>query len=354
MATLTEATYYTRRAITIGGIFLVGFIVIKVSSRLARDIWSKFKPTPPPPPTVAFGKLPQIEFPEKPAGEKPTSKLSFKLETIEGTLPSLPGVGRVYFMPIGKPDLLASERASQKVRKMGFTTQPQKLNESTYRWLSKDSPPVTLEMNIYTGKFHLRYPYETDQELLVSKNLPSDEQAKTESQNFLKSNQLLTGELEKGEAQISYWGLNPSGLVPAISLSEAEFVRVNLFRADLDELKILPADPKESLVNFLFSGSKNLNKKIVEIKYTHFPVEKESFATYPLKPIAAAWQEMQEEKGYVAHLGQNNDGQIIIRRISLAYYDPAELQTYLQPIYVFEGDKNFFGYVPAITPEWTE
>lgn len=357
MATLTETTYYARRIIAIGGVLLVGFFVFKISFRLAKNIWLKLRPTPPPPPTMAFGKLPKIKFPEKLTEEgstgEPTPKLTFRLETIEGGLPSLPEIGKVYFVPIGKPHLLALERAVERLRKMGFVAQPQALDKTTYRWTTKDSPPTTLEMNIYTGKFHLRYPYETDQELLISKTLPSNEQAKKESLDFLKENKLLTGELEQGETQISYWDLSSSGLVPVVSLSEAKFVRIGWYRANLDELKILPANPKESLVSFLLSGSQKSNKKIVEIKYTHFPVEKESFATYPLKPIATAWQEMQSE-GYIAHLGQNESGQIVIRRISLAYYDPADSQTYLQPIYVFEGDRNFFGYVTAITPEWTE
>lgn len=353
MATLTETAYYTRRSIAIGGILLVGFIVVKISFNLAKNIWSKLNPPPPPPPTMAFGKLPKIKFPDK-SSDEPTPELSFRLETIEGSLPALPNIGKVYFMPIGKANLLALERTSEKVRKMGFTTQPQGLNESTYRWTSKDSPPVTLEMNIYTGKLHLRYPYEIDQELLTSKNLPSNEQAKAEAKNFLKNNQFLTAELEEGETQLSYWDLAPSGLVPVLSLSEADFIRADLFRANLDELKILPANPKESLVNFLFSGSRQSNKRTVEIEYTHFPVEKESFATYPLKPIATAWQEMQGKKGYIAHLGENQNGQIVIRRIYLAYYDPGESQNYLQPIYVFEGDREFFGYVPAMASEWTE
>ncbi|NMB56402.1 hypothetical protein GYA19_00515, partial [Candidatus Beckwithbacteria bacterium] len=43
---------------------------------------------------------------------------------------------------------------------------------------------------------------------------------------------------------------------------------------------------------------------------------------------------------------------IMIRNISLAYFDSKLPQKYLQPIYVFEGDDNsnreFIAYIPAL------
>jgi len=42
-------------------------------------------------------------------------------------------------------------------------------------------------------------------------------------------------------------------------------------------------------------------------------------------------------------------GQVTIRNIYLAYFEPVTLTNYLQPIFVFEGDNNFVAYVPAIS-----
>jgi len=92
----------------------------------------------------------------------------------------------------------------------------------------------------------------------------------------------------------------------------------------------------------------------VEISYVYFPVEKEIFGTYPLKPVTQAWNELQQGQGYIANLGQNEDGQVTVRKVYLGYYDADTPQHYLQPIYVFEGDKSFFAYVPAVEPKWTE
>ena len=75
---------------------------------------------------------------------------------------------------------------------------------------------------------------------------------------------------------------------------------------------------------------------------------------YPLKSIQAAWEEFQKNQGFIANLGQNDKNEIIIRKVSLSYYDADKPQHFLQPIYVFEGDRNFIGFLPAIDPKWTE
>ena len=350
MATLTQTAYYTRRALKIGAVLLIGFFVVKTSFRIVKNVWQRLNPPPPPPPTVAFGKLPKINFPQ----QEKRFELKFQLETIEGGLPQLPNVGKVYFMPKQRPNLLALDRAKEKARKMGFHTKPEAISETVYRWTNQETPPTILEMDINNNNFYFRYLYENDQGLLKEKYLPNNQQATQEAKNFLKSRGFLADDLATGPVEFDYLRFSPSGLTPAISLSEADFIRIKLFRSNLDNLKILPPNPQESLISFLFSGSRRWRKRIVEIKYTYFPIEKETFATYPLKSIEKAWQELQEEKAYIANFGENKSGQTVIRKIYLAYYDSAEPQNYLQPIYVFEGDQSFLAYVSAIDPQWTE
>lgn len=350
MTTLTQTAYWTRKAINIGVVCLIGFIVLKVSLTTARNVWLKLRPPPPPPPTVAFGKLPIIKFPE----EEELPELSFRLETIEGGLPAIPDIGKVYFVSQKGPGFLDLDRAKLKAKGMGFASQPEVISDILYRWRTGTEPVTTLEMNIDTDNFHLRYSYEEDPTLLIEKNLPSTEQLAAEARKFLKSNDYLSDDLTTGRAEFAYFRFIPPNLVSAVSLSEADFVRVNLFRADLDELKILPPNPQDSLVSCLFSGSRKREKRIVEVKYTYFPIDQETFATYPLKPSNTAWQELQGGEGLIANLGENQDGKITVRQVYLAYYDSGEKQNFLQPIFVFEGDRNFFGYVSAVSPKWTE
>ena len=352
MATLTETAYYTRRGFLLGAIVIIGLIVLKISLTITGNIWRKFNPPSPPPPTVAFGKLPKLVFPANSSAAG--KKLSYTLEAIQGGLPKLATVSKVYFMPKESANLLALDRAKEKAQKMGFRSSAVKVTETIYRWNNQLIPPTTLDIDINTGGFHLKYPYETDQSLLTAKSLPTNQQAAQEAKSFLINNGLLTDDLATGSAEFDYLRFNPPTLTPAISLSEADLIRVNLFRANLDDLKIFPPNPRESSVFLLFSGSREMGKRIIEIDYNYFPIERQTFATYPLKPIAVAWQEVQDGKSYLANLGQNEQGQITIRQVYLAYYDSKDPQNFLQPIYVFEGDRNFFTYVAAVDPKWKE
>ena len=58
--------------------------------------------------------------------------------------------------------------------------------------------------------------------------------------------------------------------------------------------------------------------------------------------------------GFVARYPTNGSTTAVIRNVRLGYYDSYDPETYLQPIYVFEGDYGFTAYVPAISPEWVE
>lgn len=348
---LTQIAYYTRRALKIGAIFLVAFLIVRAGAKIGIRAWQAAHPSPPPKPTTAFGKLPKLKFPDSPTK---TSELSFKLETIEGALPQFSESTKVYFMPQKGPNLLASSRTKDKAYKMGFKNEPEIISETIYRWTSQSTPSTTLKMNTVTGNFDLDYDFRNDPELLTSKNLPTAQQAAQEAKSFLVSGGFLPDDLANGTAKFEYLFFESSELKPVLSFSEANFIRVNLFRSNLNELEILPPDPKKSLISFLFSSSRTKGKRIVEIDYIYFPIEQEFSATYPLKSASLAWKELQNGEGYIAHLRQNEKGPIIIRKVFLAYYDSQESQHYLQPIYVFEGDREFFAYVPAIDSKWME
>lgn len=350
MATLTKTAYYTRRAINIFAVGVVGFFVIRASLKTAHSIYRHFIPPPPPPPNTAFGKIPAVNFPEN----QDLPDLSFKLETIEGRLPLQWTVGRVYFMPQKKPGLLDLERASAKAKLLGFEGEGREIDDLTYRWQKGTDPITYLEMNVSNGNFHLRHLYEENPGLVDKNILPTNEQAAAEAKNFLKGKKYLHSDLENGSVEFVYYRFIPPNLVPAISLSEADFLQVNLFRQDLDEIKILSSDPLSSPVSFLFTGSREANERIAEINYRYFPIDRESFATYPLKGVDLAWQELQRGQGFIARLGDNDEGTITIRNVRLAYYEADESQFFLQPIFVFEGDRNFYAYVSAIDSKWIE
>lgn len=349
MATLTETAYFTRRTIKYGSVGLVVFLILYFAWGIGSTYWRKIHPSPPPPPTVSFGKLSALSFPKK----ENLPSFSYRLETIEGTTPKLASVGRVYFMPKPAATLLGLDFAREMAKKIGFLGEPTKVSDRVFRFLGQNTNTI-LEMDIISQKFSLFYDFQNDQSILAEKKLPSDEQAVMEAKNFLRQAELLPQDLEEGQAKVSYFRFVAPNLMPALSLSEADFVRVDLFRVNLDDWKILPPNPAEAQVSFLFSGSRELGKRITRVDYNSRPISFDNPATYPLKTSQAAWQELGEGKGYIASLGNNQDGRITVRKIYLAYYEPDTIQDFLQPIFVFEGDNNFVAYVPAVDPQWTE
>src|SRR5262249_36531699 len=114
----------------------------------------------------------------------------------------------------------------------------------------------------------------------------------------------------------------------------------------------LTADPNQSNVWFIDSGSQEQGKKIIAGEYHYLPVDSEKSATYPIKTAQQALDELNGGGGYIAAVGNNPDGNITVRKIYLAYFDPATIGNFYQPIVVFEGDNGFFAYVPAVASSY--
>ena len=171
---------------------------------------------------------------------------------------------------------------------------------------------------------------------------------------FLQNNGVLTENLSNGRTEVIYLKYSQENLAKALFFSEANFARVNLFRQDIKGIKAMPPNPQESNVMILLSSAKDTAKNIVEVKYINFPVSQERFATYSLKDTTTVWNQLTSGKGFIANLGNNPSGKITLRDAYLAYYDSNEPQNFLQPVIVFEGDNDFFAYVPAVTDSWVE
>ncbi|MBI2010369.1 MAG: hypothetical protein HYS86_04315 [Candidatus Chisholmbacteria bacterium] len=348
MATLTETAYYARRIIKFGGIGLVVFIIGRFFFFMAVDYWRLLHPPPPPPPTVAFGRLPQLVFPEKTRAVE-----SFLLETVSGGVAEISDRATIFFMPVRQANLLALERMSDQAAKLGFTNEPEQVSSREYRW-RRDSPlPATLTADIVSASFTLEVEWQLDPTILDSGTLPNSDAAVQEARRFLDNAGLLPSDLAAGETKVSFLRADIANLVSAVSLSEADFVRVDFFRTPVEEWVVYPSNPQRGVVAMIFSGNPVSGKRIIDIKYNYFPVDYEQSATYPLKTAQVAWQELQAGQGYIANV-DSGVTRATVRRVALGYYDSAIPQNYLQPIYVFEGDNNFVAYVPAIPTQWVD
>ena len=349
MATLTETAYYSRKTITYGAIGIVAFLILRGLIIFGVATYRRLNPPPLPPPTVSFGRLPVLSFPQ----EQKQPALSYRLETVGGTTPDLGDRATVFFMPVRQANLLALDRMNKQAAKLDFDREPEQLSPRRYRWTSDAPLPASLTADIVSGSFFLEVAWQQDPGILAQTNLPDQDQAVQEARRFLQSAGLSADDLSGGNADVSFFKADINDMVPAVSLSEANFVRVDFFRSDVEDLVVYPPNPQRGIVSLTFSGSRSKGKREVELRYNYFPVSYDQSATYPIKTSLTAWNELQAGEGFVAQVDPDVS-QVVVRRVTLGYYDSALPQHYMQPIYVFQGDDNFVGYVAAISPEWIE
>lgn len=351
MSQLTITAYYIRKGIKIGIICLLSFIILRTGYSIFSNYWRKIHPPPEPPPDTAYGKLPELNFPFQ-RKEAPTN---FILETIDGKLPTdLPDRGRVYYIPKVSGVFLKLDEAKQMAQTLDLNPNGEKLSEHVYLF-KNPARRTELEINVLTQNFTYSYDYIHDQTLINPPPMPVKDRAVSTAESFLNRINKLTLELEEGKTEISYWKIKGESLIPAASPSDADFIRVDLFRKEIeDQHPIMSPIHPRSLVSFLITSQSIQGSQVMEAKYTHFQSDREEFAEYPLLPVETAWQEVQNGNYYLAAFDGKSEETIKIRDVFLAYFDPYQSTRFLQPIFVFKGDNNFVGYYPAIPPEWQE
>lgn len=346
MATLTEVSGVARKVVSYGIVTLILVMLYPVAAKIVVDYWNKLHPLPPPPPTVTYGLLPPIAFPH--VLEEATPE--FKLETVEGSLPAMPNVGKVYLVEINKARLLSLDRTRQIARVMGFTREVVPLDEQTYKYIHQDLP-AELVLNIVTWTLAYRYDWTTEPKMYITREVPAEIEAVSLAKKYFSKLGLMQSDLLAGIGKVHYYNATGSAMIPTDNSYEANFSRVDMFRAKKDSMPILTAGGDFTPVNVTFSGLVE-PKQTVSANFQYSMVTDTEFATYPLKPVSQAWAELLAGKGYIS---KKPGPKITVRKVYLAYYESGEYQPFLQPIFVFDDRANgFLGYVPAVASAYLQ
>ena len=103
MLTLNKATSLTKNIAKWSAIIVGSIILLLILVRVGKTLKEIIAPTPLPPPTVSFGKLPPIEFPKSSS----VQQLNYSIDTVTGALPKFPDRTRVFKIERPNPDILA-------------------------------------------------------------------------------------------------------------------------------------------------------------------------------------------------------------------------------------------------------
>ena len=305
---------------------------------------------PPAPPDIAFGNLPKLKFPETAVV---SSGFSYFLENIEGKPPETTASARVFLMPKKTYTFESGENANKLAKSLNFQGNA-KVDTVYYYFINENNPNLTLFVDSTNLNFQYKYNYANNPEIFQIGIIPSVEEAEKNAREFLNFSRLWDDSIFEGKtvSEVLIYDDRLKKFVDASSLSNSNAVRVNYFRKEIDEFSLVSDEFNRSHNYLIYANTQGTElNNILEISYFFWPIDFNSFASYPLLSGEEAYQALLEGKVQVINRGENNS-EITIRKIYLAYYDSAIPQTYLQPIFVFEGDNNFVAYLPAIRSEY--
>ena len=348
--TLTNVTYIGRLMVKYGLVALVVLIVGRFFLTSLWNFWQALNPPPPPPPSVGFGLLPTVEFPSQLSGDKPGR---YSLETKTGTLPGFGDRAKVFLMPESGSSLLNDQETRQVASVFGFVFEPEILTARTYRFVKTQPLNSYLEIDIQDKTFSLKSNYSSHPELFTAASMPDVGTVVKSLKSYLASAQLLTSDLATVSGEVVYLKSVGDKFETAVSLSEADFARVDLLRTPIDgQFQSYTPTGGQGTISAITSSYYEGPSSILEMSYNHHPVDYSHFETYPLRSSQSAWQVLQAGEAYIA--GGRNLDQAVVRHIFLGYFDSFESQPFYQPIYVFSGDNGFLGYVSAVDPKYIQ
>jgi len=356
MASLTESAIVARKAIRYGAIGFVAITLLWYLSGAGIKLYKHYFPPAPPPPLTGFGKLKKTNFP------KESGRPEVSLELPTGEIPTFPDRMVVYHSPLKRSSFLDANRAIEQAAKLGFTFKPMQITKTEYKWNNQDQLNSELTMNIVTGNFKMTRQWQNNPGLANLVSFKSDAQVLSTGVGFLRKSDVLPDDI-LGEERISYLRADSGKLVPALSLSEADFVQIDFYRKNVEEVDaetkevlfsypFYRPNPKKGLIRLILSGSDDPNERLILFENEYTMIDYTRSSTYPIKTGLEAWEELKNGGGFVTDTSPDT-GNIKIRRMFLGYFDGG-VDEYTQPIYVFLGDKDFVAYVSAITDEWLE
>lgn len=339
--TLTQTAILAKQVIALAIITIIVGIVGFVSYKIWYAYYLSTIPIAEEKPDTKFGLLPPPDFPRSSVS---SSNFTYTLDTSTGNLPKV-GVDsgfekiiRVYFVTPSFATFLAPERSQTLAQKLGILTAPQILSETEYQFVEGNKK---LTVNLDTGNFKFIREASTSGKIA----LDEDDKLVSDFKKILKTLDAFKLELDKGRTKITLLKTDSGNLIPTTLRSETEAVRISLWPEELDSKPIFTPNFNQSLINAVVVKSANNIENYFALDFSFYPVDINTYATYPSKTAEEAFEDLKSGKGTV--ILEPNSPQVSITSVYLGYYLAENYNPYLQPIFVFEGPQ-FVSYVSAI------
>ncbi len=317
---------------TVGGAGLILLFMIIIGGQFIKNV---FFPTPPPPPQEKFGTLPHVSFP----GQE-SRNLNYTVNTLSGTLPENLG-DRMIVYKLKEPEatLVALKNARDALAGAGYDLNEAKLSPTIYRW--SDRVGTMIEYNIINKNFKINSDFLNLPPQPLSGFGATSEGAYSTATDFLQSIDEDVKHLDQEKSKVTYLRNDDSKLVAAASQNEAEFIKIDLFQKNLNEIPVYYPGLNQSSMYFVFRTEGTI-PVIVDASYSN-SIPGDS-SDYPIISVDAAYQKLKSGDAFLFYTGRETS--ISITDVGLGYYI-GENQEYFLPIYVFTGN-GFTAYVNAL------
>ena len=325
------------------------------------------------PPTIAFGKMPQLQFEAKEiTGNEPTIALNTK----SGRLPTdLATKMRVFAFVPPEFSYFARQNAEDAANFLGFSESEltTDLKASAYRWRSLQSGGI-LEINIDNNNLTLDTDLFGKASQYRAGTITMSRAQEVATKLFLGVKRLDDKRYVTGEKTVHLGKFLGNTLLETNTERDAQIAKVDFFR-NLGEHKVLGPDPQVGLLQAWVGNPARISNpyNYPYVKAYYHEVDTTSNATYPVLDVNTAWKAVKGGQGVIANISAKEANpfeeykparvdSIRIDNIYLAYYETPTAQKYLQPIYVFEGNFSSRGtqggqitiYLPAVSGDYVE
>jgi hypothetical protein len=343
--TLTELSYYSRRSLPFVIIFLLILFILFYLFKLFFLYLNLNKPKTILTNTI-FGKI------ARPSVQKVISgKFSYTLDTVEGEPVSASETAKVYLIPQTNTRFSYKEKIYLMAKNFSFdtTTVKHKLVEKEASF-TDDKQQLTIDVTNYN--FSYQYKLSTNESFLVNTVVPDRTEIENKAIDFLKGIGRYPSELSKGKTNLIYLSYNPqtNALSVVDQSSFANMIEVDFYRPDIDIFPIVSPSYFNSQ-NYLVMVFQENSFKVVKAQVKFFEKSDEEVGVYPVKTGTVAWEELKNGQGIIVSAPTDKTS-IKIKKMFFGYFDPDIFQDYLQPVYVFLGENNFVGYVPAVITDY--
>lgn len=285
----------------------------------------------------------------------PSGNLKYTLDTVDGRPVTATKSAQVLFLPQSETKFGYREKLYLIAKSLGFNTE-----SSGYRLIGSQAtfsePNQKISIDIKNFNFDYQYFFEKDKAVLDGARTPNQEESIQRAVEFLQTAGRYPQELSQGKTNVLFLKYDAENNSMAVLNNniQANLVEVDFYRPDIDaQPNAIPAvSPKyfnsQNYVLMMFRNDGTFKVLRAQVKF--FDRSAEQIGVYPLRSGDQAFEDLKNGKGFVVAQPPLTD--ITIRKMFLGYFDPDVYQEYLQPVYVFLGDGDFVGYVPAVSGEY--